>query len=115
MLANVEGHVASHGSQTQAKGPRDGRNIRCSEHDTVEVDPIVINPVLHGWQEAQELQTAYSDSAELCWAFMIMCFKSPTVCPIIIADTLHPLCNTKNVNRFKTGKSSTCTTDSWSA
>ena len=47
------------------------------------MDPIVIDPVLHGWQEAQELQTAHSTSAKMCWALKIQCFTSPTVCPII--------------------------------
>ena len=32
------------------------RDIRCSQQDTIEVDTIVIDPLLHRWDEAQELQ-----------------------------------------------------------
>ena len=38
-------------------------DVRCSEQNTVEVDPIVIDPVLHRWDEAQELQGTESTSA----------------------------------------------------
>ena len=40
------------------------RDIRCSEQNAVEVDAVVIDPVLHRWDEAQKLRGTGSTSAD---------------------------------------------------